>query len=133
MFLWRTEENYPIIITEYSFLTIPLPYHRDGDMTKSIVFIYTYFDNLKEPDILATISSIAYKGNTFWDFPFTFRYSKLLLKRGLPLKERIGYQRSKFFPLRIDPFSEGSKYFYIHVVVFIESVSVILNSLLHLY
>ena len=43
MFLWRTGEKYPIIITKYSSLTIPLYITTAPDKRSSLINIFSYF------------------------------------------------------------------------------------------
>ena len=54
-------------------------------------------------------SAIFAKGNSFYDFQFTFLKDRTFPKWGLLLKERICSSRSKFFPLRVVPIDKGSK------------------------
>ena len=60
---------------------------------------YKYFMCMGTP----CFSRIFTKGNNFCDPLFAFRKNKALPIRGLLLKERICFCRSKFFPLRADP------------------------------
>ena len=62
------------------------------------------------------------QGKKLCGFLFAFLYINPLLKRGLLQKERI----CKFFPFRVDPFSEGRQKQF-ERVVFLEIVSIPLN------
>ena len=62
---------------------------------------------------LRTASSIYFAsfsyGNNFCDFQFAFLVEEILQKMGILLKKRICSYRSKFIPLRADPYLEGDK------------------------
>ena len=49
------------------------------------------------------------KGNNFSNFLIVSLIVLALLKWGLLFKERICSWRSKFFPVRVDPFKKGGK------------------------
>ena len=53
--------------------------------------------------------SIFTKGNNLSDFLFASQDEETIQKQGQLLKERICSCRSKFFPLRADPFEKGDK------------------------
>ena len=63
---------------------------------------FLWMQSFKEAYILITcFSFILYKGDNFSGFLLAFLHTKSLLKRDL--LEKLG---SKFFPFRVDPFSE---------------------------
>ena len=54
-------------------------------------------------------SAVCTKGNNFCNFLFASLDKTALSKWGPLLRERIGSLGSQFFPLRVDPFCEGSQ------------------------
>ena len=58
-------------------------------------------------DTSLSFSTIFTKGRNFYDYLFAFLSNKTFPKRGRLLKKRIFSKRSKFFPFRVDPRSEG--------------------------
>ena len=43
----------------------------------------------------------------FCDFLFAFLYNKSLVRRGFSKRKEFAPEQSKFFPFRVDPFSES--------------------------
>ena len=55
-----------------------------------------------------------YKGDNFCDFMFALLYIKSLLKNIYSKKKEFAPCGSKFFPFRVDSFSEGNLFIYFY-------------------
>ena len=68
-----------------------------------------------------------YKGDKLRNFMFAFLLIKTLLKGVHSKRKEFAPRGSKFFPFRVDPFSEGSKTILTVESLTLESVSIPLN------
>ena len=69
----------------------------------------TVISILRGQNTLGIFLAICAKGDNFCDFLFTLLHTEALLKGICSNRKEFVHFGSKFFPYRVDPFSEGGK------------------------